>query len=753
MVEQKPTNIQEIFRDSILRVPEYQRDYSWKRQHVRDLLRDIRYMYTEEERREEIELHYFGTIVLHQVGKVPVGSDEFTKYDVVDGQQRLTTISLIIGSFIEAIQEMEIEASNLDTEERRPERLEQDLREDYILDRGKRRLQLHTGNQDIFEALVEDNEDPNDLEGESSSERHLINAKKEIREWLKDYDTGSDLEFYRNILSLKRIINNYFEVTQYKVESVGEAGRIFETLNDRGRTLTVTDKIKSYLVYCANRMDDDPLAEQIYEDFGEVIRNITRDGTESELTRFMREHWRMFSGEIEFANSSAYEVNDLHRRIKDVEDHAKLERDNAELKDWIEAYLNSLVECSEAYKLIARPKNINVSEFNGPVEEIKRNLTNIHRHTSRRNVASLLISVYLEFGFSPEYRQVTSLLESYAWRAYQVCRAHRDYGRRIFRRYAFKLYYLGDPAQPASIFKTRSATDLEVFDDRQDAFETICYKLEDLIGNYGNNQQFQRNLRRRDVFNGDLNEDGWNGFRDQEKILYFLYEYEHYLRSSATPPLQTPDLDEWITMGLAIEHIWPDEVGNIPDEYQSEHKQFKDSFGNLALRHPDNVGAGYPPSSAPYEEKYEEVYSISPLNIMESLPEEGWNPKEIMARLDVLVDFAIQRWGVTTAAIVPVAISEDIEQSEQVHQLIRSQVEERFDSKNDDIPDELNNLPAIKFDPDYSPDETDLNYDCDNCGSISFSVDDDGETYVCECGEKLEAPSFAIQLSDYTISD
>ena len=63
-------------------VPPYQRDYSWKQEHWEDLWEDL---CTVEENRED---HYMGTIVL-EIG-------ERKQFRVIDGQQRMATLSILI---------------------------------------------------------------------------------------------------------------------------------------------------------------------------------------------------------------------------------------------------------------------------------------------------------------------------------------------------------------------------------------------------------------------------------------------------------------------------------------------------------------------------------------------------------------------------------------------------------------------------------------------------------------------------------
>jgi hypothetical protein len=76
--------IQSLFSDKKLRIPDYHRDYVWRRKAVEALLLDID--------RVLENSHYLGTIIISKA--------EDGVFDVVDGQQRLTTIVLIIQVFL-----------------------------------------------------------------------------------------------------------------------------------------------------------------------------------------------------------------------------------------------------------------------------------------------------------------------------------------------------------------------------------------------------------------------------------------------------------------------------------------------------------------------------------------------------------------------------------------------------------------------------------------------------------------------------
>jgi len=93
LLDTTTTNLNQIFSNGkIYRVPIYQRDYSWQEENWADLWTDILTVLASE------QPHYMGAIVLQGTdGKI---------YAVIDGQQRLTTLSLIALATIKNIQDL-----------------------------------------------------------------------------------------------------------------------------------------------------------------------------------------------------------------------------------------------------------------------------------------------------------------------------------------------------------------------------------------------------------------------------------------------------------------------------------------------------------------------------------------------------------------------------------------------------------------------------------------------------------------------
>ena len=91
--EPKLYTLNEVLHDRLFRVPPYQRGYSWTEKERRDLFEDLQTL--RELRRDE---HFMATLVFRDTGKHETigGTDRLRIYDVVDGQQRLTSLVILL---------------------------------------------------------------------------------------------------------------------------------------------------------------------------------------------------------------------------------------------------------------------------------------------------------------------------------------------------------------------------------------------------------------------------------------------------------------------------------------------------------------------------------------------------------------------------------------------------------------------------------------------------------------------------------
>lgn len=259
------------------RIPRFQRDYSWTEDEWEDLWLDL--LGTIKEGGEPA--HYMGYLVLQ--------SDNDKNFDVIDGQQRLTTLSIIILAALKNLTRL-IEAGN--DPENNTRRLEQ-LRQTYVgyLDPvtlvTRSKLTLNRNNDTYFQTyIVPLHTMP--VRGFRASEQGLRKAM----EWF-DMRVG---EYVRSAVgdqgvALAQFVDSMSDKLFFTVITVTDelnAYKVFETLNARGVRLSSTDLLKNYLFSVLHRAGEHEHEMKMLEERWESI--VGRLGSES-FPVFLRMHW------------------------------------------------------------------------------------------------------------------------------------------------------------------------------------------------------------------------------------------------------------------------------------------------------------------------------------------------------------------------------------------------------------------------------------------------------------------------------
>lgn len=261
----------------IYRIPQFQRDYSWTGEEWEDLWMDI--LGTLKDDGESA--HYMGYLVLQ--------SADDKAFDVIDGQQRLTTISIIVLAVLKNMQRL-IDAGH-DAEANR-RRMDQ-IRQTYVgyLDPvtlvARAKLSLNRNNNNYFQAyLVPLGHLPQ--RGFRASEHLLRKAfewyDKQVAAYLKTR-TGDEG------MVLAQLIEDISDRLFFTVITVTDelnAYKVFETLNARGVRLSATDLLKNYLFSVLDRRGENNHELRNLEDRWEAI--VSRLQSEN-FPDFLRVHW------------------------------------------------------------------------------------------------------------------------------------------------------------------------------------------------------------------------------------------------------------------------------------------------------------------------------------------------------------------------------------------------------------------------------------------------------------------------------
>jgi len=95
-------SLSSVFSQSYFEIPEYQRDYAWEKSNTNDLFDDVEFIYKQNKKEGSRVNHYFGTLVLEERGSIePTDFEEYDKFAIVDGQQRLSTVAILISAIID----------------------------------------------------------------------------------------------------------------------------------------------------------------------------------------------------------------------------------------------------------------------------------------------------------------------------------------------------------------------------------------------------------------------------------------------------------------------------------------------------------------------------------------------------------------------------------------------------------------------------------------------------------------------------
>ncbi len=220
------------------KIPRFQRDYSWTLEQWEDLWTDI--LNTIKDPSQEDDSHYMGYLVLQS-------TDDKT-FEVIDGQQRLTTLTLIILAVIKNLQRL-IDEKN--EPEQNIQRINQ-IRQTYIgyLDPvslvSKSKLTLNHNNNDYFQHYI--------IPLEKLPQRGVKASEHLLRKSFEWFDAQVS-SLLKSVVSYKgqylaKFVEDLSDALFFTVITVTDelnAYKVFETLNSRGVRLSSTDLLKNYL--------------------------------------------------------------------------------------------------------------------------------------------------------------------------------------------------------------------------------------------------------------------------------------------------------------------------------------------------------------------------------------------------------------------------------------------------------------------------------------------------------------------------
>jgi len=221
--------VSNVLKTKRFRVPAYQRSYSWESEHIQSLLNDVNDAIKNKEK------EYF-------LGSIVVTGPAEQRYEVVDGQQRLTTVSLLIAAI------KDIFERDGDTEVVSSVKTEFLASTDRKTKEKEPKLVLNEVDNELYQELIDGIQKTDGTKYQRQSHKRLLEAAKSIYKYIEDLcsnskDAEADLHAWLDYLEIN------LKVIVVTAPDDSNAFIIFETLNDRGLELAISDLLKNYLFH------------------------------------------------------------------------------------------------------------------------------------------------------------------------------------------------------------------------------------------------------------------------------------------------------------------------------------------------------------------------------------------------------------------------------------------------------------------------------------------------------------------------
>ena len=341
-------------------IPAYQRRYAWGAKEQRDLFNDIRLL-------PAGDTHLLGTVLLLSEAYTPI----LNQLELVDGQQRITTISILMIVLAE-----QLESKNLGKKAA-------DLRKLLECERGD--------SEELPKIKLGDLDDPEyqrvmvNTRDDECENPQLVGARENFTNWFEVFSAQDLVVFQSKLLNSAALI-------RLDVSAAKDAYKLFETINNRGLRLKPTDIIKNFLLGHASSLPKETL-EKVKNDWRQLI--VALDGLDSD--DFFRQwlagklHRKVTNGKVVVDFRSYYfrhvtEAETMTEFLSsnlrtddeddDFEDVAVLDEDNTEIapktkKVKLVSFAKDLRKASELYAKLLKA-DMTSKKVNRHMENLRR---------------------------------------------------------------------------------------------------------------------------------------------------------------------------------------------------------------------------------------------------------------------------------------------------------------------------------------------------------------------------------------------
>jgi len=671
-------SLDDIFTKRIFRIPDYQRGYAWRRKQLIEFWEDLINLSPDRS-------HYTGVLSIKAVPKdiSAKWTDEkwlmdgkcYSPFYVVDGQQRLTTISIFIHCLIEAVRTYPDNARKEDSGIYVGAERLSEIKEGYIVITEPKHRTINTYK---FGYEV-DNPSSNFLRFKIFNEP---NAGSVIETFYTLNLENAKVFFSENIASLisrhgiSSLENLYKKLTRqflfnlYEISDNFDVFVAFETMNNRGKKLSDLELLKNRLIYLttlyAPAEVNDNLKEaarkNINDTWGEIYNQLGRNKLAPlNDDDFLKAHWIMyfkysrnsgndyitflldeyFSPKNIFEKSSVTIINfsEIQEVKSDVysDDEEEVPAGAPSVVQskltitQISDYVNSLRASAKIWYATFFPNG--VTELSNAEQLEMDKINRVKVSYFRPLIMAAIIKTQKD---CTERLLLLEKIERFIFISFRLCRAQSNYGSSHFYR-ATRAVYLGEKTLSTVVEELNSY--LAWAFDKEKVFKA---------------SHFSNFMDKKFAQNGS----GFYGWND---LSYFLFEYEEYLKiSRGQPKLGWTNFIKGGNDTLSIEHIFPQTADS--EYWKSRFSSFNleqqncllGSLGNLlplsssinsSLQNDD-----FPDKKEKKQDNKGKVlrngYTNGSYSELEVAKEADWTAQKIKERGLTLLAFLEKRWNI-----------------------------------------------------------------------------------------------------------
>ena len=241
----------QLLEKRLFRIPRYQRAYSWRRKERAAMFEDIAKL-----KDRPNNSHFMATVVGLNRETYSIVTDEYDIIEIVDGQQRLTTLVILLKAIEQELTSL-IGNGNKDALAAEA-RLERELQELLVKPDDASLILLRTDHDQsqYFNNFLREGTSPPVSDAQTLTDRELLKAIHECKSFVQKWDDP---------IELLRLLKNQLWFVFHETRDVKTVYTVFEVLNDRGLPVSWLAKLKSRLMEVVVESDQGNSSEHIEE--------------------------------------------------------------------------------------------------------------------------------------------------------------------------------------------------------------------------------------------------------------------------------------------------------------------------------------------------------------------------------------------------------------------------------------------------------------------------------------------------------